>query len=324
MREGARHSVIFQNIENRDVAGASGLKARGLVYRSSSIVCPLYRRLCRRRIRVPISCLQGCIKMIRFFGKSVLTFSALALLASPALAQGRGAVGGSAAGFLMAPNVQRDLKLTDTQVKKVQETLREIKERHQEAYAALHDASYDVRWTKMAALNAMVCVEVKNALELSAEQSRRFDQISLQAHGLLAFASRAVDDKLKLSDDQKSKIREIAEATHNSFAGADNNNASEQEARTLGARERCAQREHDQGLRPAQRRPEGVVEGTDRRADPYRIPGAAVDQLIVRPAKRSESPDPLGMASSHPRGFFGEDTVPHQRVTAGERPGQDR
>ena len=168
--------------------------------------------------------------MIRFFGKSVLTLSALALLASPALAQGRGAVGGGAAGFLMAPNVQQDLKLTDTQVKKVEETLREIKERHQDEYAALRDASYDVRWAKMAVLNEMVCVEVKNALSLSAEQSPRFDQISLQAHGLLAFASRAVDEKLKLSDDQKSKIREIAEATHNSFAGADNNNnASEQE-----------------------------------------------------------------------------------------------
>ena len=60
--------------------------------------------------------------MMRFFGRFVLTVGALALLASPALAQGRGGSGGGAAGFLMAPNVQKDLKLTDTQVKKVQET----------------------------------------------------------------------------------------------------------------------------------------------------------------------------------------------------------
>ena len=70
--------------------------------------------------------------MIRFIGKSVLTFSVLALLASPALAQGRGAGSGGPAGFLMAQNVQQDLKLTDTQGKKVPETLREIRERHHE------------------------------------------------------------------------------------------------------------------------------------------------------------------------------------------------
>ena len=186
--------------------------------------------------------------MIRFFGKSVLTLSALVLLASPALAQGRGAAGGGAAGFLMAPNVQQDLKLTDTQVKKIQETLSEIKERHQEDYAALRDASHDVRWTKMAVLNEKVCDEVKNALSLSPEQSRRFDQISLQAHGLLAFASRAVDEKLKLSDDQKSKIREIAEAAHKSFAGGDNNNnndnASEQERTDARDKRAVAQKEN--------------------------------------------------------------------------------
>ena len=39
----------------------------------------------------------------------------------------------------MAPNVQQDLKLTDAQVKRIQETLREIRESHQGEYAALRD-----------------------------------------------------------------------------------------------------------------------------------------------------------------------------------------
>src|SRR5580704_17842964 len=136
--------------------------------------------------------------MMRFFGKSVLTLGVLALLASPALAQGRGGVGGGAAGFLMAPNVQKDLKLTDAQVKKVQETLREIRERHQGDYSALRDASPDVRLAKMATLNETVSDEVKKALLFSAEQSKRFDQISLQAHELQAFTKPCVEDKLKL------------------------------------------------------------------------------------------------------------------------------
>jgi Spy/CpxP family protein refolding chaperone len=180
------------------------------------------------------------MKMMRFFGKLVLTLGALALLASPALAQGRGGSGGGgAAGFLMAPNVQKDLKLTDTQVKKIQETLREITERHQGEYAALRDASPDVRWTKVATLNETVSDEVKSALSLSTEQSKRFDQIGLQAHGLHAFASRCVDEKLKLTDDQKSKIREIVEASRNSFASAPDRDASEQE-RTEARNKRAA------------------------------------------------------------------------------------
>jgi hypothetical protein len=173
--------------------------------------------------------LARSLKMMRFFAKLVLTLGTLALLASPVWAQGRGGFGGGAAGFLMAPNVQKDLKLTDAQVRKVQETLREIRERHQVDYSALRDASADVRWEKMATLNETVSDEVKKALSFSDEQSKRFDQISLQAHGLQAFANRTVNEKLNLNNDQKSKIRAIVEATRSSFAGAFNKDASEQE-----------------------------------------------------------------------------------------------
>jgi len=176
---------------------------------------------------------------MRSFGKLVLTLGALALLASPAWAQGRGGFGAGAAGFLMAPNVQKDLKLTDAQVKKVPETLREIRERHQDAYSALRDASADVRLTKMATLNETVSDEVKKALSFSAEQSMRFDQISLQAHGLQAFANPTVEEKLKLTSGQKSKIREIMEATRTASAGAFNKDASEQE-RTDARNKRAA------------------------------------------------------------------------------------
>jgi len=179
--------------------------------------------------------------MMRFFGTLALAIGGLALLASPALAQNRGGggFGGGAAGFLMAPNVQKDLKLTDEQVRKVQETLRDIRERHQSEYSALRDASSDVRWTKMATLNETVSDEVKKALSFSAEQSKRYDQISLQARGLQAFASASVDERLKLTSDQKSKIREIVEATRSSFAGAVNKDASEQE-RTEARNKRAA------------------------------------------------------------------------------------
>jgi hypothetical protein len=164
------------------------------------------------------------------FGKVVLSFGALALLATPAWAQGRGGSGGGgAAGFVEAPNVQKDLKLSDEQVGKVQQTLRDIREKHQADYSALRDASPEERHAKMTTLNETVSDEVKKALSFSAEQSKRFDQISLQARGVHAFASATVAEKLALTDEQKSTIREIVEATRASASGAFNKDASQEE-----------------------------------------------------------------------------------------------
>ena len=157
-------------------------------------------------------------------------------------------------------------------------SLRDIRERHQADYTALRDASSDVRSAKMATLNETVSDEVKKALSFSAEQSKRYDQISLQAHGLQAFASATVDEKLKLTDEQKSKIREIAEATRSSFAGAVNKDASEQE-RTEARNKRAATQKENmtkvQALLTDDQK--SGVAGTDRRADRNPVPGAAVE-----------------------------------------------
>jgi hypothetical protein len=182
--------------------------------------------------------------MMSFFGKLALTVGALALLASPAFAQGRGGLGGGAASFLMAPNVQKDLQLTDAQVKRVEQTLRDIRESHQADYTALRDASPDVRYAKIATLNETVSDEVKKALSFSADQSKRFDQISLQAHGVYAFTSPVVAEKLKLTTDQKSTIQEIVEAARNAGAGANNQDASEQERTEARNKRAATQKEH--------------------------------------------------------------------------------
>jgi Spy/CpxP family protein refolding chaperone len=183
--------------------------------------------------------------MMRPFGKMVLTLGALALMASPAWAQGRGGfgMGGGGAFILMAPNVQKDLKLTDQQVEKVRDVLREVTEKHRDDYASLRDASSEERVAKMATLNKTVNEEVKKALALSDEQSKRYDQISLQARGVQAFTDPSVADKLKLSDEQKSKIREIAEAGRPA-RGAFNKDASEEERAEARKKMDAAQKEN--------------------------------------------------------------------------------
>jgi len=168
--------------------------------------------------------------MIRPLGRLALTFGALALLAAPASAQqGRGGFGfGGGSMILLAPNVQKDLKLSDEQVGKIQDTLQEVREKHADDFAGLRDLSPEERQEKMSALNKTIGGELKKALALSPEQSKRFDQISLQSRGIMAFSDPAVAGKLKLTDEQKSKVREIAEASRGQ-RGAFNKDASQEE-----------------------------------------------------------------------------------------------
>jgi len=182
--------------------------------------------------------------MLRPFGKLVLTLGALALMASPAWAQGRGFGMGGGAAFLMAPNVQKDMKLSDAQVAKVQDTLQEVRERHQDDFADVRDASEDERPAKMRVLNKKISDEVKKALSLSDEQSKRYDQISIQARGIQAFSDPTVLEKVKLTDDQRSKIREIAESSRGAFGGANFKDASEEERAEMLRKFSATQREN--------------------------------------------------------------------------------
>jgi Spy/CpxP family protein refolding chaperone len=169
--------------------------------------------------------------MIRSLGKMVVAFGALALLATPAWAQGRGfGMGmGGGAGILRAPNVQKELKLSDEQIGKIQDSLTASREKHADDYAALRDLSQEERPAKVAELNKTISSEVKKALSFNDTQSKRFDQIAIQASGLMAFADPTVASKLKLTSDQKSKIREIQESSRGQLQGFNFKDASEQE-----------------------------------------------------------------------------------------------
>jgi hypothetical protein len=166
---------------------------------------------------------------MRLLGKCVLALGALGLLASPAWAQGRGGFGGGGAAFVRALEVQKDLKLSADQIGKVQDVLQSSREKHQDEFAALRDASPEERQSKTAALNKTMADEVKKGLSLSSDQDKRFDQISLQSRGIQAFADPAVTAKLNLTEDQRTKIQEIGAAARGQFQGAFNKDASQQE-----------------------------------------------------------------------------------------------
>jgi Spy/CpxP family protein refolding chaperone len=139
-----------------------------------------------------------------------------AVIALPAMAQRPqrpgGGMGGQRTGVMLlgSEDVQKDLKLTDEQKEKVktyqtkaQEAMRELRpagggrpdpEKMQEAMK------------KMAEEGAKFVKET-----LTEEQGKRLKQIGYQVGGLGVFSSEEVVKELKISDEQKEKIKNIAD-----------------------------------------------------------------------------------------------------------------
>ena len=140
----------------------------------------------------------------------------LALFTAPVWAQppggpggpGMGMIGGMGGGMvLMSPNVQEDLKLTDEQKTKIRETAQEQFQKMRDQFQVLQDLQPAERREKMTKIMEENAAAFKKVLK--EDQTKRFDQILIQAAGPMAFSQPKVQEKLKLTDDQKAKGREI-------------------------------------------------------------------------------------------------------------------
>jgi hypothetical protein len=148
----------------------------------------------------------------------VVCLLAQALLAQEGGGQGRGrgrgfggGMGGGPLGLLQNESVQKELNLTSDQVSKVKDVAKEIGDKHQEEFAALRDLSREERQEKGRALRKTIHEEAKKSLAgvLKPEQEKRLHQIELQQMHARAFSDPDVQAALKLSDDQKDKLKTI-------------------------------------------------------------------------------------------------------------------
>lgn len=148
-----------------------------------------------------------------------LAAAIVAMAASPALAQqrqrqgGGGGFGGGVTFLLGQESVQKELKLSDAQVKQV----KELMDKQREAFQGLRDLSQEERRTKMQELNKANNEAVAKILK--PEQIKRVRQISLQRQGAAAVNNEEIAKALNITDDQKQKIREIQTKSREEMQG---------------------------------------------------------------------------------------------------------
>jgi Spy/CpxP family protein refolding chaperone len=146
---------------------------------------------------------------MRTFGRSVLALGALCILTSPAMAQGRGGFGG---GLMLYtnPGIQKELKFSEAQTTKVADVVKDLREKYQDKLQAARESQDR---DEMMKLQREQTADAKKLMAdiLKPEQVKRFDQISLQQRGAMAFADAEVAKKLSLTDDQKTKIKDISD-----------------------------------------------------------------------------------------------------------------
>jgi len=149
---------------------------------------------------------------MRQFGRLSVAILAVFVMSTTADAQspGRGFGFGfsGSLGLIRNNGVQKELKLSDEQAEKATKIAEELGRKMQEK---LRDLSQDERREKFASVSREINDEAKTALKgvLSTEQSTRLDQITLQQRGIEAFADSQVQEKVKLTEEQKDKLKEI-------------------------------------------------------------------------------------------------------------------
>jgi hypothetical protein len=149
---------------------------------------------------------------MRRLAKTALTLGALALIAGPALAQRPGGFGGGMGGgamLLTNKSVQEELKADSAQVEKLNALAAETRDKMQQKMQSL--SQEERGGEKGQAARREVTDEMRKSLAniLKADQVKRFDQVELQVRGAQAFGDAKVQEKLKLTQDQKDKVKSI-------------------------------------------------------------------------------------------------------------------
>lgn len=127
--------------------------------------------------------------------------------------RGAGGFGGGQLMLLGQKSVQEELKLSEQQIEKVAE----LSKKNREGFKDLKDLSQEdlrKRLAETSAANAKALTEI-----LKKDQSKRLKEIGLQTRGGSALADPEVASALKLTDEQKEKVKSIREESRGKGRG---------------------------------------------------------------------------------------------------------
>jgi hypothetical protein len=169
--------------------------------------------------------------------RTLLGLGLVAMLAGPAMAQGRGrgfggfGAGGNLAMLAANTSVQKELKLDDQQIERAKELAQKTGEEMREKMQGLQDLEKADRRTKMMEISREVNASALKGVSefLKPEQLTRLTQISYQQQGIMAFNNPEVAKKLNLTDSQKTEIQEIARESRGGGRGGFNRDATPEE-----------------------------------------------------------------------------------------------
>ena len=170
--------------------------------------------------------------MVHRYGKLAVALLGIGLLAGTAVGQnfqfGGFGMGGGAM-LLMNPDVQKELKLSEEQITKSKEVAQSVREKFKDDFAKLKDTPQDQRREKFQELSKSISAATEKGLKdvLNADQQKRLKQLEIQSRGAAAFNEADVQTALKLTDEQKEKIKtineDIGKEMRETFKGAKDN-----------------------------------------------------------------------------------------------------
>ena len=150
---------------------------------------------------------------MRSLSKVLLALGVAVLLAGPSFAQFRPQ---NPAKFLLeSKELQKELNLSDEQVKKAVTAADDVFKKHEDDFKDVDFRSPEGR-EKMMQVNRTISAETKKALTdiFDAKQMKRYNQIGVQQmlrFGPGAYSDPDIQKDLKLTDEQKDKIKTISE-----------------------------------------------------------------------------------------------------------------
>ena len=126
--------------------------------------------------------------------------------------------GGGPTNLIRSKTVRAELKVTDEQGTKLDSWAKDYQTKNMEAmkgkFAELKDLPREEMGKKMAEIQAEATKEAYKQLGevLQADQVKRLKQIDVQVAGTRAFTRPDVQEALKLTDDQKEKLKDVGQA----------------------------------------------------------------------------------------------------------------